>query len=74
MSEEIRIVVSDMETLFTMRDTGNGGEIVFASLFEAARYARTELKGETGWIVICDGRHVNRIPAHPVSPCECSPN
>ena len=74
MSEEIRIVVSDMETRFTMRDAGDGGEIVFASLFEAAQYARTEFKSELGWVVICDGHHVNRIPVHPASPCECSPN
>ena len=74
MSGEIHILVSDMETRFTTRVDGDGHEKVFASLFEAAQYARAELKSEPGWIVICNGSHVNRIPVHPVSHCECGPN
>jgi len=64
MTREFHIVASASETRFTTKF--DGGVLVFASLFEAARHARASSGCENGFVVISDesGRAMSRIPFH----------
>ena len=64
MNKEFHIFASHFDTRFVMKAMGDGYPQEFRSLFEAARFARTQPDCEGGLMVIHDedGRFVNRIP------------
>jgi len=66
MNTEFHIFASDYDTRFTIKRAAeeDATQVVFSSLFEAARHARTTSGSEDGVVVIYGeaGENVNRIP------------
>lgn len=61
---EFHIFASHFDTCFTMKGIPGGDPLVFSSLFEAARHARTTSGSDDGFVLIYGegGQAVNRIP------------
>jgi len=64
MHKEFHIFASHFDTRFTMTGIPGTPPLVFSSLFEATRHARTAADSDDGFVMIYGegGQAVNRIP------------